>query len=188
MDDVVFARHGESETAARGVVGGDAPLTDAGREQARQLGRDLAPLPLDVCITSGALRAHETAAIALAGREVPCAVDDAFRDIGFGEFAGAELDSYREWIAEHPPTDAPPCGESRVVTLRRFARAYRTLLARPERHVLVVAHGLTLSALTDNPPRPTVAGVPYGSWLRLTAPELETRLARLERWCDDPTW
>jgi hypothetical protein len=29
MDDVVLARHGESETAARGVGGGDAPLTAA---------------------------------------------------------------------------------------------------------------------------------------------------------------
>ena len=27
MDEVVLARHGESETAAEGTVGGDAPLT-----------------------------------------------------------------------------------------------------------------------------------------------------------------
>lgn len=188
MDDVVFARHGESVTAARGIVGGDAPLTAAGKEQARRLGSELAALPLDVCVTSGAVRARETAAIALAARELPCQVDDRFGDIGFGEFAGAALDTYREWIAAHPPLDAPPGGESRVATLRRFTRAYRSLLVRKERHVLVVAHGLTLSALTEELPRPTVAGVPYGSWLRLTARELEARVARLERWCDAPAW
>jgi broad specificity phosphatase PhoE len=188
MDDVVFARHGESVTAADGIVGGDEALTAAGREQARRLGSELAKLAFDVCITSGALRARETAAIALAGRDVPCKVDDAFGDIDFGGLAGGPLDAYRDWLGSHAPTDAPPGGESRVATLRRFVCAYRSLLARAETHVLVVAHGLTLSALADERPQPVVAGVPYGSWLGLTAAELEARVARLERWCDAPAW
>jgi broad specificity phosphatase PhoE len=188
MDDVVLARHGESVTAAGGIVGGDAPLTAAGQEQARWLGHELAALPFDVCITSGALRAQETAAIALAGRRVPCEVDEAFGDIDFGELAGGPLETYRDWIASHAPTEAPPAGESRVATLRRFARAYRSLLGRAEASVLVVAHGLTLSALADERPQPVVAGVPYGTWLRLGADELEARVARLERWCDAPAW
>jgi broad specificity phosphatase PhoE len=71
MDDVVFARHGESETAARRVVGGDAPLTGVGQDQARTLGRELAASPFDVCLTSGAVRARETAAHALDGSAVP---------------------------------------------------------------------------------------------------------------------
>lgn len=188
MDDAVVCRHGESVTAARGVVGGDAPLTATGEEQARRLGRELAGLPLDLCVTSDALRARRTAAIALAGRDVPCEVDAAFADIDFGELAGGALDAYRDWISAHAPTDAPAGGESRVATLRRLGRAYRSLLERPEPHVLVVAHGLTLSALADDRPRPVVAGVPYGSWLRLGADELEARVARLERWCDAPAW
>ncbi|HZR94867.1 MAG TPA: histidine phosphatase family protein [Gaiellaceae bacterium] len=188
MDDVVLCRHGESVTAAAGVVGGDAPLTATGREQARALGRELSSFPFDVCIASGAIRARETASLALAGRDVPCEIDEAFGDIDFGAFAGGALDRYREWIASHAPTDAPPGGESRVATLRRFGRAYRSLLARSERHVLVVAHGLTLTALTEERPRPVVAGVPYGSWLKLGAEDLEARLARLERWCDAPAW
>ena len=84
MDDVVLARHGESETAALRIVGGDAPLTGVGQEQARSLGRELAPLPFDVCLTSGSLRARETAALALVGRNVPCEVDDRFGD-GFDD-------------------------------------------------------------------------------------------------------
>jgi broad specificity phosphatase PhoE len=188
MDDVVLARHGESVTAAGGIVGGDAPLTAAGQDQARRLGQELAALPFDVCITSGALRARETAAIALAGRRVPCEVDAAFGDIDFGELAGGTLATYRDWIGSHAPTEAPPGGESRVATLRRFADAYRSLLERVEPHVLVVAHGLTLSALADERPEPIVAGVPYGSWLRLDARDLTRRVARLERWCDAPAW
>ena len=188
MDDVVLARHGESETSARRVVGGDAPLTGVGQEQARNLGRGLAPFPVDVCLTSGALRAKETAAIALAGRDVPCEVVGDLGDIDFGVFEGGSLEEYRAWIAAHPPDEAPPGGESRVATLRRFVRAYRTVLARPEPHVLVVAHGLMLSALTDERPQPTVAGVAYGSSIRLTHDELETQVARLERWCEAPSW
>jgi len=188
MDDVVFARHGESETAARHVVGGDAPLTSAGQEQALELGRALAARPLDVCLTSAAIRAKETAALALTGRDVPCEIVDELGDIDFGVFTGGALEEYRTWIASHRPDEAPPVGESRVATLQRFVRAYRAVLARPEPHVLVVAHGLTLSALTDERPRPVVAGVAYGSSLQLTRDELAARVARLEQWCEAPAW
>jgi broad specificity phosphatase PhoE len=188
MDDVVFARHGESETAARRVVGGDAPLTAVGQEQALDLGRGLAGLPVDVCLTSRALRARETAAIALAGRDVPCEIVDDFGDIDFGVFAGGSLEEYRTWIASHPPDEPAPGGESRATTIDRFVRAYRLVLGRPESHVLVVAHGLTLSALTDERPQPTVAGVAYGSSIRLTRDELAAEVARLERWCEAPAW
>jgi broad specificity phosphatase PhoE len=188
MDDVVFARHGESETAAFKIVGGDTGLTEVGQEQARTLGRELAASPFDVCVTSDARRARETAALALAGRNVPCEIDNRLGDIEFGVFDGGSLDAYREWIGSHAPDEAPPGGESRVATLRRFAGAYRALLARAEARVLVLAHGLTLSALTDATPQPVVAGVPYGSWLRLTRAELTEAVARLERWCEAPSW
>ncbi len=73
-------------------------------------------------------------------------------------------------------------------TLRRFTRALRDVLARPEAHVLVVGHGLMLSALQEERPSPIVAGVRYGSFLRLTRRELERALARVERWCEAPAW
>lgn len=184
MDDVVLLRHGESETAAAGIVGGDSALTARGREQARALtGR-----AVDVCFTSPALRARETAALALEGRDVPQTVLPELADIEFGEFTGKPLPEYRAWIAAHDPAEAPSGGESRVDTLRRFCRAYRLFLGRPEAHVLAVAHGLTLSALTDDPPQPSVAGVPYGSSLTLTRAELAAAVARLERWCEAPAW
>lgn len=188
MDDVVLVRHGETETAAAGVVGGDAPLTVLGREQARQAGCALAKRPLDICITSPARRARETAALVLEGRDVPQTVLPDLADMEFGAFVGRQLPEYRAWIAEHDPAEAPPRGESRAATLTRFCRAYRTLLERAEAHLLVVAHGLTLTALTEDPPRPSVAGVPYGSSLELTRAELAAAVARLERWCEAPAW
>ena len=188
MDDVVFVRHGESQTAAAGVVGGDAPLTESGRGQARATGRALAERPFDVCLTSPARRARETAALVLDGLETVQTVLPELADIDFGTFSSGPLQEYRQWIAAHDPATQPPDGESRVETLRRFCGAYHLLLERPEAHLLVIAHGLTLSALTDDPPQPSVAGVPYGSTVDLTHDELATAVARLERWCEAPGW
>jgi probable phosphoglycerate mutase len=188
MDDVVLVRHGESETSAAGVVGGDAGLTDLGREQAREAGRTLAEREFDLCFTSPARRAEETAAVALEGRHVPQRVLPDLADIGFGIFSGQPLQEYRAWIAGHDPAEAPPGGESRVATLRRFCRAYRALLDRVEAHLLVVGHGLTLSALNDDPPQPSVSGVAYGASLELTRTELAAAVARLEGWCKAPAW
>jgi broad specificity phosphatase PhoE len=188
MDDVVLVRHGESETAAAGIVGGDTGLTALGREQARAAGRALAEHRFDVCFTSPALRARETADLVLEERNVATTVLPDLADIEFGTFSGGPLQEYRAWIAAHDPAEKPPAGESRVDTLRRFCRAYRALLERAEGHLLVVAHGLTLSALTDDPPQPSVAGVPYGSSLALTRAGLTTAVARLEQWCEAPAW
>jgi probable phosphoglycerate mutase len=188
MDELVLAPHGETETSARRVVGGDAGLTAAGRTQARALAEELAGFPVEVCLTSGARRARETAQLALAGRDVPVAVLPELADIDFGAFEGRPLEEYRRWVAAHPPAEAPPGGESRVATLRRFARAFRALVARPERHVLVVAHGLMLPAAMGERPQPEVTGVPYGSSVRLTRGELERAAERLERWCEAPAW
>lgn len=188
MDDVVLLRHGESETTAVGVVGGDARLTARGRDQACKARRTLAERPFDRCFTSPARRARETAELILEGRNTALTVSPDFADIEFGVFAGQPLQEYRKWISMHPPSEPPPGGESRVETLRRYCRAYRALLERGEAHLLVVAHGLALSALTDNPPQPSVAGVPYGSSLELTRTELASAVARLEQWCEAPSW
>jgi broad specificity phosphatase PhoE len=188
MDDIVFARHGESEAAAAGLVGGDAGLSATGRAEALELARLLHERPIDICFTSPAMRARQTAALALEGRHVPQRILPDLADIDFGTFSGMPLEEYRAWIAAHAPTEAPPRGESRLETLRRFCRAYRTLLERAETHLLVVAHGLTLSALTDDPPQPIVSGVSYGTSLHLTRNDLAAAVARLERWCEAPAW
>ena len=188
MDEVVLARHGESETAAAGIVGGNAPLTQTGRAQARALGERLADMTFDLCVTSPARRARETAELALAGRHVPCELLAELGDIGFGSFTCARLAGYRAWARAHPPTEAPAGGESRVDTLRRLGGAFRALLARPEDTILVVAHGVALQAARDDRPTPEIAGVPYGSSLRLTGSELAGVIERLDAWCQAPSW
>jgi len=75
MERLILVRHGESEYSVRGLVNGDASvavgLTAAGEEQARRLDTMLADEQLDLCVTSQLRRTQLTAALALAGRDVP---------------------------------------------------------------------------------------------------------------------
>jgi 2,3-bisphosphoglycerate-dependent phosphoglycerate mutase len=146
MDRVVLARHGESERSVEGLTNGDprvaCALTATGREEARRLGAALAEDSIDLCVTSEFERVLETANLALEGRDVPRLVLADLNDIRFGEFEGLPLMDYRAWAHAHGPEDVVPGGDSRAQTVARYVRAYRTILARPEELVLVVAHGL----------------------------------------------
>jgi broad specificity phosphatase PhoE len=197
MDEVILARHGESELSVAGTVNGDpavaCALTAAGQEQARRLGEVLADVEIDLCVTSEFERVRETADLALAGREVPRLVLPELNDVRFGSFEGGTLSDYRRWAAANEPTVEPPGGgESRSGTVARYVSAYRTVLARPERTVLVVAHGLpiryVLNALAETDPAPLVEQVAYAEPYRLGAAELELAVERLDRWTKSPAW
>jgi len=141
---VVLSRHGEStynlERRVNGDPATDVPLTEAGRRAAEQLGRQLAPFPVELCVHTRFERTRETAAVALAGRSVPFETEPLLDDIDVGDLDGAPVDDYRAWKEAHGRADAFPGGESLDDAARRYARAFRRLLARPERTVLVVCH------------------------------------------------
>ena len=122
--------------------------------------------------------------------DVPRLVLADLNDIRFGEFEGRPLTEYRAWAHAHGPEDVVPGGDSRAQTVARYVRAYRTILARPEETVLVVAHGLpvryVLDALDGRNPAAAVAQVPYAEPFRLSAQELETAVRRLESWVRKP--
>jgi broad specificity phosphatase PhoE len=197
MEAVILARHGESELSVLGRTNGDpataCALTEAGREQARRLGRLLANDELGLCVVSEFQRAQETADLALEGRGVPRLVLPELNDIRFGEFEGHLLTEYRAWAHAHGPEEpAPGGGDSRAKTVRRYIRAYRTILARPEVTILVVAHGLPVRYVLDadngRNPAAAVAQVPYAEPFRLTAPELRSAVERLDAWAAEPAW
>ncbi len=197
MDAVILARHGESELSVVGAVNGDPAvacgLTHTGEEQARRLGKQLADVRIDLCVTSEFERARQTADLALAGRDVPRLDLADLNDVRFGRFEGGTLADYRVWAAANDPTvEAPGGGESRSATVARYVRAYRTILARPERTILVVAHGLpiryVLNALEETDPAPLVEQVAYAEPYRLPKRVLELAIERLERWSSAPAW
>jgi broad specificity phosphatase PhoE len=197
MDEIILARHGESELSVVGTVNGDpavaCALTATGEEQARRLGERLADVEIDLCVTSEFERAQRTADLALTGRDVPRLVLPELNDVRFGGFEGGTLGDYRKWAAANEPTiEAPGGGESRSGTVGRYVRGYQKLLARPERTILVVAHGLpiryVLDAIAETNPAPLVEQVAYADPYRLSAPDLERAVDRLDRWASAPAW
>jgi broad specificity phosphatase PhoE len=197
VDRLLLARHGESEYSVRAAVSGDprvpVRLTEVGREQARRLGEALRDEPIELCVVSEFARVVETADIALAGRAVPRLVLPDLNDPRAGSFEGGPLDEYRAWAHAHTSSDEPPGrGESRAALVRRYVRGYRTVLARPERLVLVVGHSLPfaylLGAVDGKEPSRSVPLVEYAYVYRFSAEELAGALERLETWCGAPTW
>jgi broad specificity phosphatase PhoE len=197
MDEVILARHGESELSVVGTVNGDpavaCALTAAGQKQARRLGELLADTEIDLCVTSEFERARQTADLALAGREVPRLVLPELNDVRFGRFEGGTLVDYREWAAANDPSvGAPGGGESRAATVQRYATGYRKLLARSESTILVVAHGLpiryVLNALEGQSPTPLIAQLPYAEPFILGRSDFLRAVELLEKWAARPTW
>ena len=197
MEQAILARHGESEVLLAGLVSGDpaepSGLTEAGRQQARRLCELVAGEPIDLCVTSEFARTRETADLALEGRDVPRLVVPELNDIRYGQFEGRPFDDYLAWAGAFSPTDVcPGGGESRADVAARYVRGYLLVLARPERTILVVTHGLAIGyvllALEELDPTPIVDQVGLAEPHRLTRDELERAVARLERWAAAPAW
>jgi broad specificity phosphatase PhoE len=144
----VIARHAESTLNIAQRINGDpaveVPLTEVGREEARQLGIQLANVPLDACVHTRFGRTRDTAAIAVAGRDVPMMVEPLLDDIDIGDLEGRSIDDYRAWKRAHQRSDPFPGGESLDDAGRRYARGFRRLLERPEERLLIVCHEIPL--------------------------------------------
>ena len=197
MQTALLARHAESAYSAQGLVNGDpavaVDLTEEGVRQARALGEALAGEPVDVCVVTDFGRTRRTAELALAGRCVPFVVVPDLNDPDYGDFEGRSLEEYRGWLSGRGSSECPPGGgETRHDLVRRYARGFAALLARPERTVLAVLHSLPLAyafALLggrDIADRMDLVG--YAEARRVSADDLGLVVARLEEWCEAPTW
>ena len=101
---ILLIRHGETawnrEKRFRGMH--DVPLNDLGRHQAGLLATALSGRVIDAAYTSPLIRARQTAAIALAGRDIEPIVEDGLKDIDYGLWTGLTDDEVaRRWPAEH---------------------------------------------------------------------------------------
>ena len=145
---VVLARHAHSQLNVEHRINGDPSvpvhITEQGEEEARLLGLELANVPFDLCLHTRFDRTQETAALAMAGRDVPLEVEPLFDDIHVGDLEGLPVEDYRAWKREHTRADAFPGGESLDDAGRRYVRAYRKLLGRGFDSVLVVCHEIPI--------------------------------------------
>jgi probable phosphoglycerate mutase len=145
---IVLARHAHSQLNVEGRINGDPSvpvrLTEDGEAEARALGLQLANVPFDVCLHTRFGRTRDTAALALAGRDVPMEVEPLFDDIDVGELEGQTIDEYHAWKAKHTRADPFPGGESLDDAARRYADGFRNLVSGGWSSVLVVCHEIPI--------------------------------------------
>jgi broad specificity phosphatase PhoE len=145
---LIVVRHGESELNLVRRINGDpsvlVDLTERGEEEARQLGLQVANIPIDLCLHTRFERTRQTAELAVAGREIEWREEPLFDDIDVGDLEGRTIDDYRAWKRAHTRADAFPGGESLDDAARRYARAYGKLLDDPHDTILVVCHEIPL--------------------------------------------
>jgi len=97
---ITFLRHGESQANLDKVGAGhlDSPLTEKGREDARELGKKIDSKLYDIVYSSDLVRASETAEIVFGDVHKEVTLDKRLREINFGDIAGKsdeEVNKYR---------------------------------------------------------------------------------------------
>jgi probable phosphoglycerate mutase len=157
MSEVVlhFVRHGETTWNAERRIQGqthDVPLSDRGREQAREVAQTLASVPAGAIYSSDLRRAIETAAPIAEALRLPVIEVPALRERHFGDLQGQRYEDVRQRMetAWRDPDLRVPGGESWRDAYDRVSRFLDTIRAAPPAPELVlVTHGGPLNlALT----------------------------------------
>lgn len=161
----VIVRHGQSQWNAENRFTGstDTPLTDLGRQEAREAGQLLKahqPPNFGIGFTSVLQRAIETMSIILTEidqTDLPIERSDALNERMYGDLQGMNkaeaenrfgADQVFRWRRGY--TDQPPHGESLADTHARVIPYFKTTILphlQAGQPVLVVAHGNSLRAL-----------------------------------------
>lgn len=157
MSEIILVRHGETALNAAGRFQGrtDVPLSERGREQAREAAAQLAGVAITHAYASDLHRAFETAEIVAAPHRLAVTPDPRLREFDFGLWEGLSwneiLDRWPE-VGEHAPTQAryyaPHGGESFEDVAARVGSFFEDVRATAgdEACVLVVAHAGVLHA------------------------------------------
>ena len=146
---IYFIRHGRTEANERRLYCGstDLPLSDAGREELRQLHYDIKNVRF---LTSGMKRTNETLRTLFG--DVPYEVDSRFREVDFGIF---EMHSYEElkdtpeyqaWLTGDNDANVPPNGESGVQMIKRVLQAFSEI----QEDACIITHGGCIAAIMEH--------------------------------------
>lgn len=154
-----LVRHGQSEgNVLRSFHGQtDYPLTEKGRQDARQAAEKLRDISFARCLSSDLIRARDTAEACVEGRGIPVECCPALREQDVGEMEGLSWDEMgtrfpglRERYLEDWYHTQPPGGEHPEAMMARVAALLDELTAADE-DVLLVGHfgsfGLVLEHL-----------------------------------------
>lgn len=144
---IYLIRHGETDWNRELRLQGreDIALNERGRQQARQCGKAIKTLKVDMIVSSPLQRAEETAKIigeSLGSHQIIVDSDIIERD--FGEASGM---TYQEKNKKYENQKIPGFEEKEVLLTRMVRALNKYQAAYPNGHVLMVSHGGTINAV-----------------------------------------
>ena len=153
-----LVRHAESALSGKYCGSTDAPLSIKGFKQAKKVAQVFNRIPLDICYFSDLKRARQTIQYfnpKTSSVKTSYLKSRELREIHFGDweaYSFAQVSSqwpelYRRWL-KSPATAQIPSGESFPAFLSRVKAFSEKLAKNSAKHVAVVAHAGSLSALT----------------------------------------
>lgn len=154
---LLLVRHAQTKEEAHGRCYGtlDIGLSVRGQRYAQLLARTLDSIPLAAVYTSPRERAVATAAPLAVAHGLTPIVDDALRELDFGDFEGRTYDEiasrhpelYRQWM-ETPTLVQFPGGESYARLRVRALAAMEAIRGRHDGETFaIVSHGGVLRAM-----------------------------------------
>lgn len=177
-----IVRHAQSEANAAGILGGNYPLTELGKEQATVLGKEFADIPFDHVYASDAIRARQTAEILLQGRNTSVETSEDLRERSFGMYEGRLLSEVSDELGNWDSMIAQMSKDERfnhhdgggiendASLIGRYFNFLRDIsLANLGRNVLIVSHSNAMRtilvqlgfATMNEMPRGTVENTAY---------------------------
>ena len=154
MTEIYIARHGQNQDNANDILNGhrDLPLTDLGREQAKELGEAIkaSGLSFDVVYSSPLVRAYETATIVTKIANLPTPVSyKGIIERDFGVMAGQPASKIEELCApDIIKTDTityflhPEGAETFDTLVNRGKEVLDNMRSRHEgKKILLICHG-----------------------------------------------
>ena len=144
MHNIYFARHGETVWNVENKICGmtDSPLTEKGRQQARELGRKVreSGVRIDEILYSPLSRAADTANAVAEATGLPARCEPRLREQCFGRYEGTPRDGAEFRISKTHFADRYGDGESMMQLAQRIYNLLDELRQDEDKTYLLVAH------------------------------------------------
>ena len=144
MHNIYFARHGETVWNVENKICGmtDSPLTEKGRQQARELGQKVkeSGVHIDEILYSPLSRAADTAKAVAEATGLPARCEPRLREQCFGRYEGTPRDGAEFRISKTHFADRYGDGESMMQLAQRIYNLLDELRQDEDKTYLLVAH------------------------------------------------
>jgi broad specificity phosphatase PhoE len=166
MITITFVTHATSLDNERQIASGhfDTPLSETGRQQAREMGQRYEHEQIDAVFCSDLQRSYITGQTAFGHRPIPLLQDARLRECDYGQFTQAPKEEIEAQKLQHITTPFPG-GESYQEATERVKSFLRDLFPSYDgKHIIIIGHAAThfgLKHYTTSLPLKEIISAPF---------------------------